>query len=62
MMNRVRHCILNREIGLTNDFGRTARCQKTNIVINKTLSKVQKTGLVVDRENCYVMASAECPW
>ena len=47
--------VLDWEAGLTNQLGGTTRCQKTDIILDKSLCKIEETSLVEDRQDgCFV--------
>lgn len=39
---------LDGEVGLANHLGSTARCEKTDIVLDQALGQVKKASLVID--------------
>ena len=45
--------LLDVKTGLSNQLCRTARCEKTHIVLDQTLREVQQSSLVKDRDNGY---------
>jgi hypothetical protein len=52
-IKRLSVCIdlLDREARLSDHLGGTSRSENSNILLDKALSQVQKTGLVVDRDD-----------
>jgi hypothetical protein len=44
--------LLNLEASLTDQFGGSARCKKTDIIIDQALSKIKQACLVINRKNC----------
>ena len=49
--------ILNRHSGLSDHLSSSARCKKADILLNQALGQVEKTGLVVDGDNCCGLVS-----
>lgn len=44
---------LDRESGLTDHLGGTARCEKTDFLLDQTLGQVKQTSLVIDGDDSY---------
>lgn len=44
---------LDREASFTDHLGGTARCKKTDILLNQTLGQVKQTSLVIDGDDSY---------
>lgn len=63
-LEKSRYYILDGEASASDKVSGTARSQQAHTVIDKTLGKVQKTGLVVDGEDGSLLGGRRrhCDW